>query len=480
MRSNLGTSLFRLLVLPLVMLTPVAAITNDHLVSLSFSAFTINLYRIISLAASALMAMYCISSSQLIVSRTTIRFIFLGLFWISWGVFSLLWAPDFTEGLREVVVVFFGFCTLITLACLAENIESVFRVLCHGWAAAYLACSAVAAWEIKTDHHLPSYFLQNNIANVEIMSKGRPANTTFVTSTFDNPNDFGCFLVLSLTFILWIFRAASGTKKLILFAVLMTYPFFLVMSESRVAMVAALPQLGYAVLLIARSSGERTSSGLVSKIAVPLLASLLLTCVWYFTIAGNEHTQIKLLSLADEFGDDNLSVGIRIDLLFNGLAFCLRSYGLGIGASGFPLLMERGECPFPTRYIINPHNFLVEVLSQYGVAVFVCFLAAIYGLWRDAKRYVPPAQSNGRGGPGECSQTIFVGMLSYFLASLASSSFIKSPVNWVFLGSLLSLFVHASKSASGNCMHDSCGVTPVHLRRIAQVQLFSIAARRVG
>ena len=480
MRSNLGTSLFRLLLLPLVMLTPVAAITNDHLISLSFSAFTINFYRIISLTTSGLVFMFVISSNQFTGSRTTIRFIFLGLFWISWGVFSLLWAPDLTEGLKEVVVVFFGFCTLITLAYLAEHIESVFRVLCHGWVAAYLACSAVAAWEIKTDQHLPSYHFQTTIANLEIIDKGNLQISRFVTSTFDNPNDFGAFLVLSLPFFLWTFRTASGTKKFILFAILMSYPFFLVVSESRLAMLAALPQLGYAVFLAARLAGERTSSGLVSKIAVPLLALLLLTCAWYFTMAGNEHTQSKLFRLVDEFDDDNLSAGTRVNLLFNGLAFCLRSYGLGIGASGFPFLMERGEGPFPTRGIINPHNFLVEVLSQYGVAVFACFLAAIYCLWRDAKRYESPAQSNGRGGTGECGQTIFVGMLGYFLVSLASSSFIKSPTNWVFLGSLLSLFVHAPRSLAGDCMHDSCSVTPDHRHRIAQVQLHSIADPRVG
>jgi len=75
---------------------------------------------------------------------------------------------------------------------------------------------------------------------------------------------------------------------------------------------------------------------------------------------------------------------------------------------------------------------------------------------------------------------IFVGILSYFLASLASSSFIRCPTNWVFLGSLLSLFANAPKSLPSACMHGGCRVTPDHRHGIAQVQLLSIAGRRVG
>ncbi len=244
-------------------------------------------------------------------------------------------------------------------------------------------------------------------------------------------------------------------------------------------MIAALPQFGYAVFLIARPSGQRMS-GAISKIGVPLIGLLLLASVWYFTIVGNEHNYNKLLRTVEEFGDDNLSVGIRVNLLSNGIAFCLRSGGLGIGASGFPVWMQQGEGPFPTRGIINPHSFLVEILSQYGIVVFICFLAVIYSLWRDARRYESSAQSNERGCTRECSQIILVGMLSYFLASLASSSFMKSPINWIFLGSLLSLFARAPETLASVHMPERATATPELRHGFAQLQRLGSAARRAG
>ncbi|WP_300665731.1 O-antigen ligase family protein [Fluviicola sp.] len=129
------------------------------------------------------------------------------------------------------------------------------------------------------------------------------------------------------------------------------------------------------------------------------------------------------------------SNSVRKNLLLNGLDYLKRSNYMGLGAGGFQASNVLKLNKYPDNGVVGAHNFIIEILSQYGVFIFALlmsvFIWIIYillcalkrGLW-DEKHFL----------------VLWLLVTLVFMGN-ANSTFLSLPINW-FLVVLVLVFAN--------------------------------------
>jgi hypothetical protein len=129
---------------------------------------------------------------------------------------------------------------------------------------------------------------------------------------------------------------------------------------------------------------------------------------------------------------------IRRNQVLNGLEYLRSSHYMGIGAGGFCTANSMHRNKYPDGGVVGAHNFLIELLSQYGIFVFLLLMAIPALAARELFRAL--VTKNWQSGHF---------LVLWLLAALAlmgnaNSTFLSSPVNWflvifvlIFAGKLM-------------------------------------------
>jgi teichuronic acid biosynthesis protein TuaE len=121
------------------------------------------------------------------------------------------------------------------------------------------------------------------------------------------------------------------------------------------------------------------------------------------------------------------------------------SKGIGVGPGGFEYAMQSSAATYPTQNIINSHNFWIEILSQYGLLVFLGFVLWFVYLWIMTLRIRHAAIKQKNMRLKIVSETLLIGLLGYVFAAVATSSFMVVSTNWMFLSSIMIIGVYLLK-----------------------------------
>ncbi|NOZ73211.1 MAG: hypothetical protein GXP38_15110 [Chloroflexi bacterium] len=363
-------------------------------------------------------------------------YIILGLVWLTWGSISYFWAPDASAAIKEILAVGFGFSIGFIFLGLRAYSEEGMTVLGWGWSSAYLLTLFVAGWELVTGRHLPSYYLSH------LPSYAVPR----ITGTLGQPNNLGAFLVLVYPF-LWLSyrRTERPLLRWMQLALIVTVPVLLVFTASRLAMLAFFLQMAILGFFAVLPPRRHLSVLAVVVVSVGILLTGLLnpstdinrkldaaSYELHRMEAGKETVIPGEDESRENIGESRperiLSIQQRINLLLNGLWLTKVTFGRGVGPGGFAYYQTNKITPYP---VINPdpHNFWIEVLSQYGILVFVLFLAWYLSLYRVVLKY----RHSG------LAIILLMALVGYIFASAANSSYIAQQTNWIFLASIMSL-----------------------------------------
>jgi O-antigen ligase len=318
------------------------------------------------------------------------------------------------------MAVIFGSVTSLVLVALCARSALGIQALRLGWVVAYIATAVVAIWEVQSGAHLSGYWTSETPAY---------AQAGLVISTFGNPNNYSGFLVLSLPFLLWSYSQARGLRRLWYLGLVGTVPLFLLTARGRLSLVAFALQIG--LMLVWSARGWRATL-LPVLIAVAVAAGVLASGPIETTVVG------KVMTVQEELATGG-SASIRWNLLRNGLAFTEESFGFGMGAGSFQSLIASGHAPYPTGKIVDPHNFWIEILSQYGAVVFLLFVFWLIRLAMVARAARRATGAQDPLGHRRISEVVLLGLLGYLFAAVENSSFLLQPTNWLFLGSILVL-----------------------------------------
>src|SRR5690606_13876147 len=121
-----------------------------------------------------------------------------------------------------------------------------------------------------------------------------------------------------------------------------------------------------------------------------------------------------------------------------GLRFLAKSHYMGVGAGNIEPLMEGA----PKVDKVNMHNWWAEVLVNFGVIIFVIYMALyIWMLWRLLKlallKTSPNVSSVIRWGAVSC----LAAMIGYSIGGIAPSTAIHFTPMWICYGLSLAVVI---------------------------------------
>jgi len=125
------------------------------------------------------------------------------------------------------------------------------------------------------------------------------------------------------------------------------------------------------------------------------------------------------------------STTVRKNLIYNGFDIIKSHPILGIGPGQFRVLHKDGRVKHNTESVVNPHNYIIELIAQYGVFgwLYFSFLGVLFFIQIKI-----------------CAKTKenywILSLIPVFLFySLSPSSFLVLDINWIFI-SLTVVFTH--------------------------------------
>ncbi len=362
------------------------------------------------------------------------RFFKYGWFFVLWFVYaivSLLWVESFKWAFAELANIFF-FGTLIPLGLLYIETRKDLNVLVFLWILAFILSLGVGIWEILTGNHLiTSKFRMENFQNykLETFIAYVPKHRT-PTAFFYNQNNFATFISLSLPLAIFMLRG-----RFLRIVVLSLSAVVLIFTLSRANYVA----FALLILMLPFFLDRRQNA-----IYLPFLTLLILSAISLLIFVINTPVVSKDIGIQriyykfrakvlDVFkGSRDISASIRRDIWISSLEYWERSNFMGTGAGQVEYFLEE-KPPRPIIYFKNPHNWFVEMLSKYGILVFISYM--IFWMWIFLNLW-----HNRRD---KLAKALMLSLICFIPASVSPSSLIPFYPHWALYVLLLG-FVRTS------------------------------------
>lgn len=296
--------------------------------------------------------------------------------WLAWAALSLTWTIDLGQGLRSIFNLCIGL-SLFGLAPLFLDTEKRIDWAAKIWLGAFFALLGLGLFEHMTSVHLPisrfSHGIQPHLAY-------RP------TGVFVNENNYAAFLSLSFPFLLARWRHFPNLWSRITAGLgLFVGVYLLFVTGSRINyFVLGLTTLIYSLFLTPKRQ----------KLRVLVTLTLFVLGTWLFfglsqpIVRGSMANQFRdvwdsYLELRAGVGDEYLvssnSIAVRINMVRNGAALLLQTWGRGVGAGNFQAWVSASST-WDTKGFVNPHNWWVELAAEFGVLITLGYLFTYLGL----------------------------------------------------------------------------------------------------
>ena len=137
------------------------------------------------------------------------------------------------------------------------------------------------------------------------------------------------------------------------------------------------------------------------------------------------------------------TIHIRTWLIRAGLDFFTQSPLVGFGPGGFQVKMgESYDYREQTRGIVDPHNFYIELLVQYGGVMFLAYAAIVFYMLIAAFKKALRELKAGKAGNGVLT-ILLLGAFS--ITALMPSGFIRLTAMWPFFLLAVLAFSHRNE-----------------------------------
>lgn len=341
------------------------------------------------------------------------------LFWLGYGFISLLWTKSFSDGVKYLFLLGMGtafICLIVMHFTKLERLMSFYVI----WMAMTVLLMLIGFYNHFTLQHLPSSSLYS----------GPEYKQHYPTSVFFNQNDFATFLSITFFFYLSLCKNSKngyikGTALILSLCAIVLIGY----TGSRASLLGvALGGAVYVFILLPR---------LLKKWAILLSAafSILFVLLFYNRIAGVIY-RLFFAPTDSAYNNEVLpSNEARANLLKNAFHYLLDSFGFGVGAGNVPYYL-RNEPIFATNQVEQVHNWLVEILVNFGLVVFLGYVVLYVFLFYQLYRFY--GKGLGRSEKMLIEGTL-VALVSFLVSSISPSSISNLFFHWVFLALAISI-----------------------------------------
>lgn len=297
----------------------------------------------------------------------------------AYSLFSYYWALDKNEALYYSTLMLRNALIFIAFSALFRN-----RRICLKAHWFYLAVLIVylltAVWEMLTWQHLP-------------VSRYFGRDTFIPSGPFYGENLLAAFMLMLLPYALfWPKLLHKWWVKILAGFIVLGSILIITVQGARVALLAGFMMLGWVMLKYTSWKSKLLSlvAIVVLSLGVMHVAGPYVRIAWgiferEMSSIGSETTSVRMSS-----------VKIRQQLVHESLELTAQSGFMGVGAGNFERHMNTDRI-YRTAGIVNPHNYFLELMGNFGLGFLVWFLLLYFswmrGLFLASKEADPPQKS---------------------------------------------------------------------------------------
>lgn len=341
---------------------------------------------------------------------------YLKLFFVVWlliSVFSLLWTPDISNGIKYCIYNYCSILLFMLLVLLYKKSNYSNTSLIKGWIFLFMLTIPIALYEFSSGSHLGVSVTNDGTIMTET---GQKELRTSASVTFGNLNTYVVVCVYCLPFILASILYKKNIRS-IAFIALVFEIIVILINASRGGIIC----LSLSFMLFIYYAFKE---GRINKFI--LLLGIGVLCILLAYYADILFAQI-MGRLIDSSTTEDTS---RIDIYNNCLTVLYSSFFLGSGIGG----LEKALLTIAPAEIPAPHNMWLEFLSQYGLLSFIFFFVFIFKLLR--KLYLGNDLNH-------FISVVFI--VICFPLFIINSAYLTFPLFWLFIASIYCLSLNNQK-----------------------------------
>lgn len=400
--------------------------------------FKLSLYRILFLVVSYGFLLMFINNDQRLRfyprKVSSMYTMFYGS-WLLYSLSSIIWAESLAGWAKANVFIGIGVLSIFFIQLFIKDkkdLLTLFRSIVLG-----ISIHLVLGFsELLTGKYI--------WASNHFMTKYQPASGTFFTripiSIFPNQNDYATALLMGFFFILILLNNSKNIFSKLGYGLLLVSTVFLIyQTDSRGNLVAVgiglfAMTVVYFMNMITKKVFFSVAGGAVGVSAIALLISS--------SLRGKLMETFSLFLSSAEYSDT--SNQNRVNLIKNGFNFLRESFGFGIGAGNVEYWMKNYP-HYLTGGITNMHNWWMEILTGYGIFVFLFYVIVYVGMIVKGYHYY---QNSSDAFIRKTSLGIIGYLAAFTLSSISSASNIVNEWQWVVFGVIIAFYAYCERVGS--------------------------------
>jgi teichuronic acid biosynthesis protein TuaE len=291
-----------------------------------------------------------------------------------------------------------------------DEIKTLYKL----WFGTFALMILIGLWELATGEHLSVSAMGNPLLN--------PYKLNMPTAFNGNPNDLATLITLGIPFVfVVIWHSKNIWIRLLGFALSLAGLYVLFYTSSRANEVGVLLELAFWFFFLSRRR---------QKVQVVIgIVGISFILFWLFPkqiTVVTDLLKIDYSSLLPSFaqGSD------RMNLINNAVDFLIRSFGFGVGAGNARFYMFSYEAIF-TYGTADLHNWWIEILTNYGIFIFVGYVlmygALLLRLWRAHAFLADDSLKMS-------CEALVMGLIGFLIGCISPSSIMDLVGPWMFFG----------------------------------------------
>ncbi len=386
--------------------------------------FSWNFYRMI--IAAAVIVTLVLFRGELEIRQQRGFLLWMGFLvaWFIYGLIQIVTFPyaDLSRGMQELFTLLCALFVFYIFSCIRidrEEYERLLRLVFFLLAALII----LGFFEILSGKHLSTSMFNdpsNKVAwKMDIHS---------AAGVMYNVNDFSSLITLMCPLVIGRYRAQMGRFRFD-FGWILVACVFLINRQNTATICNMSILLGILlyILLMIRRNRRRVGTLMLLILAVVVLG------IGLILILGADQKGL-VGQWMDQLTKNDVGKGsmhARLLIYQDALDVSLKTGFLGLGPGGFPVYFGAHGS---TSGFVNPHSYLLEILSQYGLLILFGFLALLVYLLYRLSLILKTGASEESERLGRMGVLIIAVLL---VTSFASSSYMLNNYNWGILALLI-------------------------------------------
>jgi len=326
--------------------------------------------------------------------------------WLLYGILSISWSLSKSAGIKEILYLALNILTYFTVLYFSTKSLNPTKSIRVGWVLLLILTIPVALIELFYNVHLSTNV---HASDIILHSGGLTNIRTYASVTFGNLNAYSTMLCFLIPFLLGSILNNPPRKYAMIYWGTFIVTSFIILSNASKG--AAIVLAGTVIIFVWYYFMNRGSSNVV------LIVITTFTIIVYYLYISDTLQFIAGRIIGLRYIGDS-----RINFIVYGFDALKKSRLLGVGAGNFMDVMS-SVYKLP---VTSAHNLFLEIVVQYGVAIFFMFLIFLLKIYRLSKSH-----------KNTVVRFIVVSSILMLPVSTAiNSGYLAESGVWIFLGSL--------------------------------------------